>query len=218
MGKQLLFLLLAGCATGVRGRGRYARLPTSSHVAAACCAVSHQPLGSMVLAFHLAKVVKREGKNSAQLSLRFTQGAEADGLTASEPLLAAFAFPFGAEAVVPKERIASEVRASHAGGSSPSSVRLFQPPPPPTPWAWLSVLPLSCPCSPVPTVCCVPSCAVCSQEYTFTLTHGDGSRFQGFCRLVLPPAPRLGSKLRYPWVLCMVSKYPWSSFYFTVRH
>lgn len=135
------FFCLAGCATGVRGRGRYARLPASSHVAAACCAVSHQPLGSMVLAFHLAKVVKREGKNSAQLSLRFKQGAEADGLTASEPLLAAFAFPFGAEAVVPKERIASEVRASHAGGSSPSTVRLFQPPPP-TPWAAVH----GCPC------------------------------------------------------------------------
>ncbi len=58
-----------------------------------------------------------------------------------------------------------------------------------------------------------------SQEYTFTLTHGDGKRYQGFCRWCahvddahdtharrlshacrkfLPPPPRLGSKLRYP--------------------
>lgn len=77
----------------------------------------------MVLAFHLAKVVKREGKNSAQLSLRFKQGAEADGLTASEPLLAAFAFPFGPEAVVPKERIASEVRAPMQAGGAAAALR-----------------------------------------------------------------------------------------------
>lgn len=38
------------------------------------------------------------------------------------------------------------------------------------------------------------------QEYTFTLTHGDGKRFQGFCRKFLPPPPRIGSKLRFPQV------------------
>ncbi|KAF6256297.1 AEX-3 domain-containing protein [Scenedesmus sp. NREL 46B-D3] len=42
------------------------------------------------------------------------------------------------------------------------------------------------------------------EEYTFTLTQGDGTRVQGFCRRFLPPAPRVGSKLRYPQVLCLV--------------
>jgi hypothetical protein len=36
------------------------------------------------------------------------------------------------------------------------------------------------------------------QEYIFTLTQGDGSRLQGFCRRFLPPAPKTGPKLRYP--------------------
>jgi hypothetical protein len=61
---------------------------------------------------------------------------------------------------------------------------------------------------------------VCLQEYTFTLTQGDGARVQGFCRRFLPPAPRLGSKLRYPQVLCLVCEASWSTLFFkasTVR-
>lgn len=54
----------------------------------------------------------------------------------------------------------------------------------------------------------------CLQEYTFTLTQGDGARVQGFCRRFLPPAPRLGSKLRYPQVLCLVCEASWSTLFF----
>lgn len=56
----------------------------------------------------------------------------------------------------------------------------------------------------------------CTQEYTFTLTYGDGRRFHGFCRKFLPPAPRIGSKLRFPQVLCLISEYPWCNMYFKV--
>lgn len=50
----------------------------------------------------------------------------------------------------------------------------------------------------------------------FTLTQGDGSRLQGFCRRFLPPAPRVGSKLRYPQVLCLVCEAAWAAFFFKV--
>ncbi|GLC43834.1 hypothetical protein PLESTB_000913400 [Pleodorina starrii] len=55
-----------------------------------------------------------------------------------------------------------------------------------------------------------------SEEYTFTLTHGDGQRFTGFCRQFFPPAPRVGSKARYPQVLCIVAENPWCNFFFKV--
>jgi hypothetical protein len=57
---------------------------------------------------------------------------------------------------------------------------------------------------------------ICLQEYTFTLTQGDGARVQGFCRRFLPPAPRVGSKLRYPQVLCLVCEASWSTLFFKV--
>jgi hypothetical protein len=57
----------------------------------------------------------------------------------------------------------------------------------------------------------------CLQEYTFTLTQADGARVQGFCRRFLPPAPRVGSKLRYPQVLCLVCEASWSTLFFKVR-
>jgi hypothetical protein len=70
---------------------------------------------------------------------------------------------------------------------------------------------------------CCHSCCNCStfpllclQEYTFTLTQGDGARVQGFCRRFLPPAPRVGSKLRYPQVLCLVCEASWSTLFFKV--
>ncbi|EFJ50722.1 hypothetical protein VOLCADRAFT_120590 [Volvox carteri f. nagariensis] len=47
------------------------------------------------------------------------------------------------------------------------------------------------------------------EEYTFALTHNDGQRFTGFCRQIFPPAPRVGSRARYPQVLCIVAKHPW---------
>jgi hypothetical protein len=43
---------------------------------------------------------------------------------------------------------------------------------------------------------------------------GDGRRFTGFSRKALPPAPRVGCKLRFPEVLCIIAEYPWFSFYF----
>jgi hypothetical protein len=61
-----------------------------------------------------------------------------------------------------------------------------------------------------------PRTVFASEEYTFTLTDGDGSRYQGFCRKVLPAAPAQGSRLRYPQVLCMLSEMPWCTFFFKV--
>ncbi|GIL47652.1 hypothetical protein Vafri_4419 [Volvox africanus] len=55
-----------------------------------------------------------------------------------------------------------------------------------------------------------------SEEYTFTLTHKDGQRFTGFCRQFFPPAPAVGSKARYPQVLCIVAENPWCNFFFKV--
>lgn len=62
------------------------------------------------------------------------------------------------------------------------------------------------------------NCAQCvwSQEYTFTLTQGDGTRVMGFCRRFLPPAARVGTKLRYPHVLCIVCEAPWSTVFYKV--
>lgn len=55
------------------------------------------------------------------------------------------------------------------------------------------------------------------QEYTFTLTFGEGRRLQGFCRQFLPPAPRVGPKARLPLVLLLVAEFPWFNMYFKVR-
>lgn len=52
------------------------------------------------------------------------------------------------------------------------------------------------------------------QEFTFTLTHGDGRRFQGFCRKHLPPPPKTGSRLRLPQVICIISEHSWCPFFF----
>ncbi len=54
------------------------------------------------------------------------------------------------------------------------------------------------------------------QEYSFTLTGGDGSRLHGFCRSFLPPRARLNS-LRYPQVLCIITEHLWLTFYFKVH-
>jgi hypothetical protein len=37
---------------------------------------------------------------------------------------------------------------------------------------------------------------------------------QGFCRRFLPPAPRIGSRLRYPQVLCLVCEAGWAALFF----
>ena len=90
-----------------------------------------------------------------------------------------------------------------------------------------------------------------AQEYSFTLTVGDGSRLHGFCRYVppqcildacdqsllaplatphhalcvcrsfLPPRAaaamgRSSSSLRYHQVLCIISQYPWFTFYYKI--
>jgi hypothetical protein len=57
----------------------------------------------------------------------------------------------------------------------------------------------------------------CPQDFSFTLTQGDGSRLHGFCRRFLPPAPRLGSRLRYPQVLCLMCEVSWAALFFKVR-
>ncbi len=55
------------------------------------------------------------------------------------------------------------------------------------------------------------------QEYTFTLTGGDGKRYHGFCRKFLPPKPAVGHRAQLPQVLCLVSEDPWATFYFKAR-
>lgn len=64
----------------------------------------------------------------------------------------------------------------------------------------------------------VPKEYMAPEEYSFTLTQGDGSRAQGFCRKFLPPVNRArnGSKLRYPLVLCVVCEASWYAFFFKV--
>jgi hypothetical protein len=56
------------------------------------------------------------------------------------------------------------------------------------------------------------------QEYTFTLTQGDGSRLPGFCRRFLPPqdVPGPAGKLRYSQVICLITEAPWCAFFFKV--
>ncbi|BDA43641.1 probable DENN domain-containing protein 1C at N-terminal half [Coccomyxa sp. Obi] len=53
------------------------------------------------------------------------------------------------------------------------------------------------------------------EEYSFSLTGGDGSRLHGFCRSFLPPRAKLNS-LRYPQVLCIITEHLWLTFYFKV--
>lgn len=40
---------------------------------------------------------------------------------------------------------------------------------------------------------------------------------QGFCRRFLPPARPVGSRLRYPQVLCIMCEASWSTLFFKVR-
>jgi|AntAceMinimDraft_1070359.scaffolds.fasta_scaffold03491_4 hypothetical protein len=51
------------------------------------------------------------------------------------------------------------------------------------------------------------------EQYTFSLTEGDGTRTVGFCRRFLPPSD--GGRARYPVVMCVLSKHAWFSFFFT---
>ncbi|KAK9829376.1 hypothetical protein WJX72_005465 [[Myrmecia] bisecta] len=56
------------------------------------------------------------------------------------------------------------------------------------------------------------------EEFSFTLTGGDGSRLHGFCRSFLPPRPkfkdpRTNTNLRYPQVVCVISAFPWFALY-----
>ncbi|KAK9791805.1 hypothetical protein WJX73_001133 [Symbiochloris irregularis] len=59
------------------------------------------------------------------------------------------------------------------------------------------------------------------EEFTFTLTGGDGSKTHGFCRTFLPPRtkalrPQQNVNLRYPQVVCIISKNLWLPFFFKV--
>eukprot|EP00775_Hariotina_reticulata_P011069 gene11069-11225_t len=71
-------------------------------------------------------------------------------------------------------------------------------------------------CLPLGAEAQTPKERMSHEEYTFTLTQGDGNRVQGFCRRFLPPAPRVGSKLRFAQVLCLVCEVAWSAFLFKV--
>jgi hypothetical protein len=57
----------------------------------------------------------------------------------------------------------------------------------------------------------VPTERMKPEQYTFCLTEGDGSRTIGFCRRSLPP----GAGPRYPVVTCILTLYPWFSYFFT---
>lgn len=57
----------------------------------------------------------------------------------------------------------------------------------------------------------VPTERLKAEQYTFSLTEGDGNRTIGFCRRVLPR----GGGPRYPVVMCILSVHPWFSFFFT---
>lgn len=65
------------------------------------------------------------------------------------------------------------------------------------------------------------------EEFSFTLTAGDGLRMHGFCRRTLQPVNRaitqtgkmhgLGAPtFRYPQVLCIISQHPWFPFFYKV--
>lgn len=56
------------------------------------------------------------------------------------------------------------------------------------------------------------------QDYTFTLTQGDGTRMHGFCRRFLPAPEPGGPKQRLPQAMCMIWPSYWTAFFFKVRH
>jgi hypothetical protein len=58
----------------------------------------------------------------------------------------------------------------------------------------------------------VPTERMKPEQYTFSLTEGDGSRTVGFCRRFLPQGGSGGP--RYPVVMCILSKQPWFFFFF----
>lgn len=58
----------------------------------------------------------------------------------------------------------------------------------------------------------VPTERMKPEQYTFSLTEGDGSRTVGFCRRILPKG--VGGPM-YPIVMCVLSVHPWFSFFFT---
>lgn len=119
--------------------------------------------------------------------------------------LAPFCWPLGPEHQSPKEFMAPEVRANAQHTSTLLRCQALLPPP----TRGGSALP--CVLTTTPACGCMYAHA---QDFMFTLTQGDGSRLQGFCRRFLPPAPRVGSKLRYPQVLCLICEAAWAAFFF----
>lgn len=142
------------------------------------------------LSFFVARLRGHGRSKAAEIYLRFKGPAEGPEVVFAEQLLSSFCFPLGPEAVQPKEVLASEVRCGSCRG--PHFAAGGQAP------------------HGVPA----PGRG---QEYTFLLTFNDGRRFYGFCRQILPPAPLVGSKLRYPQVLCIISEFPWCNLFFKVR-
>lgn len=125
--------------------------------------------------------------------------------------LSSFCLPLGPESQTPKDRMAEEV------GSAVVAPHDRRGPSP-------QVTSHVCACRPIhgsgtPARTQRHTCSDNAlQDYTFTLTQGDGSRVQGFCRRFLPPAPRVGSRLRYPQVLCLQCEASWGAFFFKVGH
>lgn len=150
------------------------------------------------LSFFIARLRVQGRAKNAEVYLRFKAASDSrsggEEVSFAERMLSSFCFPLGPEAVQPKEVLASEVRAHWEADRSPASPSSAGQPG------------HDAGCAPPP-----------AQEYTFLLTHSDGKRYYGFCRQILPPPPPVGSKLRYPQVLCIIAEYPWCNLFFKVR-
>lgn len=56
-----------------------------------------------------------------------------------------------------------------------------------------------------------------TEEFSFTLTGGDGSRLHGFCRKTNDPTYQSKEPgKRFPQVLCLISQHPWTTFFYKV--
>eukprot|EP00887_Chlorella_sp_A99_P000741 scaffold5.g741.t1 len=78
-------------------------------------------------------------------------------------------------------------------------------------------------CFPLGVASLRSSAFLVTEEFSFTLTGGDGSRLHGFCRKSNDPtrpasaaSPRGARGGRFPQVLCLISRHAWPAFFFKV--
>jgi hypothetical protein len=123
-------------------------------------------------------------------------GASGGAFDVGDGPLAAFCLPLGPDAQTPKDRMAPEVggqpgrgcrrrsRSAHAWRPAPSSHAARR-----AHGQRLTAARLRSPTRPTAPAAAPPTPLLHPQEFTFTLTQGDGARVQGFCRRFLPPPP-----------------------------